>query len=37
MFALFEAGLKRNNTGPKPQVASLRSLPGATHVQPLRG
>ena len=37
MFALFEAGLQQNHTGNNPQVASLRSLPGANHVAPLRG
>jgi len=37
MFALFEAGSQRNANGLKPQVTSLRSSPGANHVQPLRG
>ncbi len=37
MFALFEAGLQRNNTELQPQVASLRSLRGANRVAPLRG
>ena len=37
MFALFEAGLQQNYTEIRPQVASLRSLPGANHVAPLRG
>ena len=37
MFALFEAELQRNFTGPKPHAASLRSLHGANHVAPLRG
>ena len=37
MFALFEAGLQRKHTEPKPHAASLRSLHGANHVAPLRG
>ena len=37
MYALFEAGLQQDYTGPKPHAASLRSLHGANHVQPLRG
>ena len=30
MFALFEAGLQQTMPDQKPQVASLRSLPGLT-------
>ena len=37
MFALFEAGLQRKSTDPKPHATSLRSLHGANHVAPLRG
>ncbi len=37
MFALFEAGLQRNDAESKPHAASLRSLHGANRVAPLRG
>ena len=37
MFALFEADGSGVCLQPTPQVASLRSLPGANRVQPLRG